>query len=137
MNECKWEVNRLVSKYSLTEFFIFRFVGPNSEVQTLNGICILSQNIINEKVFLVLWFWYVTKIFVSMSKFHFLMPFFYLRYIIMFVISGCSIVLRICTLAIPALRHFLLSEKIGGNRRNAKVITQRYFTTWIIQLDVL
>jgi hypothetical protein len=32
-----------------TYFFIFQFH---------NGLCVLTQNIINEKIYLALWFWY-------------------------------------------------------------------------------
>ena len=33
-------------------------VGASGVVQVHNGMCVLTQNIINEKIYLVLWFWY-------------------------------------------------------------------------------
>ena len=34
-------------------------VGSAGGGSTDNGICILSQNIINQKMYLILWFWYI------------------------------------------------------------------------------
>jgi len=43
----------------LTLFFTY------CDRQDSNGLCILSQNIINEKLYLLIWFWMVILIFVS------------------------------------------------------------------------
>ena len=34
-------------------------VGAAGESQEHNGLCVLTQNIINEKIYLLLWFWFV------------------------------------------------------------------------------
>jgi len=34
-------------------------VGASGVAQFHNGLCVLTQNIINEKIYLVLWFWYI------------------------------------------------------------------------------
>ena len=34
-------------------------VGASGVAQYHNGLCVLTQNIINEKIYLILWFWYV------------------------------------------------------------------------------
>ena len=39
-------------------------VGAAGGEQNHNGLCILSQNIINEKMYLVIWVWMVTLIIV-------------------------------------------------------------------------
>jgi len=33
-------------------------IGAAGDAQSHNGLCVLTQNIINEKIYLVLWFWY-------------------------------------------------------------------------------
>ena len=33
-------------------------VGASGVAQYHNGLCVLTQNIINEKIYLILWFWY-------------------------------------------------------------------------------
>ena len=40
-------------------------VGAGGGAQMHNGLCILSQNIINEKMYLIVWFWLVLLIFIS------------------------------------------------------------------------
>jgi len=57
----------------------------------LSGICILSQNIINEKIYLFLWFWFV----------------------LMFVISALQMIFEIAILAIPAFRSFVIARQTG------------------------
>ncbi|XP_046982157.1 uncharacterized protein LOC124551211 [Schistocerca americana] len=36
----------------------FRQYGPSGDVQMLDGLCVLPINVFNEKVYVVLWFWY-------------------------------------------------------------------------------
>jgi len=37
----------------------FNKYGPTGTIQTFDGLCILSLNIINEKIYVLLWFWFV------------------------------------------------------------------------------
>merc|ERR1712226_1830340 len=46
-------------------------MGAAGGVQNSNGLCILSQNIINEKMYLFIWFWMVLLIFISVPYFMF------------------------------------------------------------------
>lgn len=38
---------------------IFRQFGPSGTLETIDSLCVLGMNIINEKIFLFLWFWYI------------------------------------------------------------------------------
>ena len=78
-------------------------VGPSSEKQSINGLCILSQNIINEKIFLALWFWYVS----------------------LMAISSVFFVYRMLTIVVPSVRVSILSSKIGGSRRQVRQTVTR------------
>ena len=37
----------------------FHKYGPGGSVETKDGLCILPLNIINEKIYVFLWFWFV------------------------------------------------------------------------------
>ena len=58
-------------------------VGAAGESQTLNGLCVLTQNIINEKIYLLLWFW------------------FYL----LTLLTGCHVLYRILVILLPFSRY--------------------------------
>merc|ERR1712110_477517 len=58
---------------------------------TANAFCILAQNIINEKIYLFLWFWFV----------------------LMFVISALQMIFEIAIFAIPSFRSFIIARQTG------------------------
>ena len=43
----------------------FHKFGPSGTVQTFDGLCVLPLNIINEKIYVFLWFWFVTLAFIT------------------------------------------------------------------------
>ena len=47
--------------------FIPRFGGGGKQ-ENVNAICILALNIINDKVFLVIWWWFLVLIFLGLSR---------------------------------------------------------------------
>ena len=57
-------------------------VGASGGMQWHNGLCVLSQNIINEKIYLLLWFW------------------FYL----LTLLTGCHVLYRILVIVLPFSR---------------------------------
>ena len=79
-------------------------VEPAGQVVRLNGICILSQNIINEKIYLFMWFWLV----------------------FMFAASAIQLILDIAILAIPAFRSWLIEQQTGtfydGGQMNSFIL---------------
>ena len=67
----------------------------------MSVMCILSQNIINEKIYLFLWFWYV----------------------LLFALSALVIIYRMALIFIPGLRINLIQMKIN---RNEKAVVTTY-----------
>ncbi|XP_040572044.1 innexin inx2 [Lepeophtheirus salmonis] len=65
-------------------------IGAAGGEQFHNGLCVLSQNIINEKVYLALWFWLVFVMILSIMYFLF----------------------RICTICFDGLRVLLLRSRV-------------------------
>ena len=84
-------------------------IGASGREQWHNGLCILSQNIINEKMYLALWFYLV------------------------FCLCSAVIFLfyRICTLFFAPMRFYLIYSKCSHKydpeiRNSLKFILERY-----------
>ena len=44
----------------------FHLFGASGDVQKYDALCILPLNIINEKIYILIWFWFMTLSFISM-----------------------------------------------------------------------
>lgn len=67
--------------------------GPSGGIQKFDAFCVLPVNILNEKVFIFLWFWYV----------------------ILAILTGLALIFRLATLFLPKFRLFLLKRQAGRN----------------------
>jgi len=85
----------------------FHKFGPSGTVQKFDGLCVLPLNIINEKIYVFLWFWFI----------------------VLTVISGMQMIYRLVVLFSPRMREMLLKgrsrlthmhkiESICRDRRN-------------------
>ena len=66
--------------------------GTAGHPTTTEGFCILTQNIINEKIYLFLWFWFV----------------------LMFVVSALQMIFEIAIFAIPSFRSMIIARQTGA-----------------------
>lgn len=64
----------------------FHKYGPSGTIQNLDGLCVLPLNIINEKIYLILWFWFV----------------------LLSILSCLSLIYRTVVLLIPKVRVYML-----------------------------
>jgi len=67
----------------------FHKFGPSGTVEKFDGLCVLPLNIINEKIYVFLWFWFI----------------------ILTVITGMQVIYRFIVLAVPRLREILLKSR--------------------------
>merc|ERR1711944_206021 len=77
----------------------FHKYGPSGTVEKKDGLCVLPLNIINEKIFIFIWFWLV---FVA-------------------VVTGVFLVYRLFTLLAPHLRVFLITVHGGRSCKRSDV----------------
>jgi len=91
-------------------------IGAAGSGQSHNGLCVLSQNIINEKMYLAIWFWLVFLIIISVP-------------LVMF---------RLCTILFDYFRFAILALSVGQTndpepRRCLKVILHKcYVGDWFV-----
>ena len=67
----------------------FHRFGPSGTVEKFDGLCVLPLNIINEKIYVFLWFWFV----------------------IVSVITGVQLIYRLAILVTPQWRKVLLRRQ--------------------------
>ncbi|CAH1176180.1 unnamed protein product [Phaedon cochleariae] len=64
----------------------FHKYGPSGSVQKFDGLCVLPLNIVNEKIYVFLWFWFI----------------------LLSVLSGISLLYRVAVVVGPKIRLYLL-----------------------------
>jgi membrane protein required for beta-lactamase induction len=67
----------------------FHKFGPSGTVEKFDGLCVLPLNIINEKIYVFLWFWFI----------------------LVSAVTAVQIVYRLVTLLVPSLREMMLKTR--------------------------
>uniref|UniRef100_A0A0A9WAN6 Innexin n=2 Tax=Lygus hesperus TaxID=30085 RepID=A0A0A9WAN6_LYGHE len=67
----------------------FHKYGPSGSIQTHDAMCILALNILNEKIYIFLWFWFI----------------------LMAVLSALSLVYSMATVLLPSIREQILIRR--------------------------
>jgi len=95
----------------------FSKYGASGTVQNFDGLCILPLNIFNEKVYIIMWFWFV----------------------ILAVVSGLSLVWRVGTLLSGRIREFVLRHQtsLQGTPDQIAIVTSALsLGDWFILLQI-
>lgn len=74
----------------------FNNYGPSGTVENKDGLCVLAINIINEKIYIFLWFWFLT----------------------LCVWTGIHLFIRILSIALVNFRLSLLSNRSKGSKKS-------------------
>jgi hypothetical protein len=90
----------------------FHKYGPSGTVENKDGLCVLAQNIINEKIYIFLWFWFI----------------------ILAIWTSIHILLRLVSVASPYGRLLLLSNRCRANNRNdvSTVVKKCHYGDWFL-----
>jgi len=67
----------------------FHKFGPSGTVERFDGLCVLPLNIINEKIYVFLWFWFV----------------------LVAVVSGLQVILRLFQASVPSTKASMLHQR--------------------------
>jgi len=96
---------------------IFHKFGGSGTIQRFDALCVLGMNILNEKVYIFIWFWFIA----------------------LAVITGCAIVLRALQFFMPTMRDRLVKlENLGYLDRTIprddveRVVGKLEYADWLI-----
>lgn len=86
--------------------------GATGSIQLHDAICVIPVNIINEKIYIILWFWFIA----------------------LAVLSGLAIIYRLITAFVPKFRYYLLVARANSAPRHAveTVAKNVKFGDWFI-----
>lgn len=94
----------------------FHKYGPSGSVVNIDGMCVLPLNIVNEKIFIFLWFWFV----------------------ILSAVSGLSLVYRSCALCWPWFRIQIINLFNHEEHRRRLVFLSRQLSAsdWFLLCQI-
>uniref|UniRef100_A0A1E1XAB3 Innexin n=1 Tax=Amblyomma aureolatum TaxID=187763 RepID=A0A1E1XAB3_9ACAR len=94
----------------------FHLFGTSGDVQKHDALCLLAQNIINEKIYIFLWFWWV----------------------ILAALTSVELVYRMATIFLPKVREVILRYRARmADRRMLEMVSKRVSASDWFLLDLL
>ncbi|KAE8749739.1 hypothetical protein FOCC_FOCC003479 [Frankliniella occidentalis] len=82
----------------------FHKFGPSGSLQTIDSLCVLPLNVVNEKIYVFLWFWFV----------------------LLSIVTSLMIVYRMCVICFMKMRTYLLySRYCLGSFEEIEIITKK------------
>lgn len=75
---------------------IFHKYGPSGSIQKHDTLCVLALNILNEKIYIFLWFWFL----------------------LLAILSACAIVYSAMVVMLPTTREAIIKRRFRGGTTN-------------------
>jgi type III secretory pathway component EscS len=89
----------------------FRKIGPSGNIIHYDVLCVLALNILNEKVYVFLWFWYI----------------------ILAVIGGVALIYRLLVILLPGLRQRLILRRIPKDQQyDCRFLSRLGYSDWFL-----
>ncbi|XP_054161033.1 innexin inx2-like [Oppia nitens] len=90
----------------------FRQFGPSGDIKRFDNLCLLPHNILNEKVYIVLWFWLYVLV----------------------IASGLMVLYRLIIMAFPQSRYYLLHKlhHLVQPKHFDTIITHYSYGDWFV-----
>ncbi|KAK2710341.1 innexin inx2-like [Artemia franciscana] len=106
------DYNHFAKIFPIVSKCTFHRFGASGTIQRIDGLCVLPVNILNEKIYLFLWIWFVT----------------------LSIISGLALIYRLITLISPGVRLSILQAIAPlADKKELRGINQRcQFGDWFI-----
>jgi len=94
----------------------FHKYGPSGTVENKDGLCVLANNIINEKIYIFLWFWFITVA----------------------VWTGVHLILRVVSLSSVYTRTMLLCNRAKSNDKMdvKSIVSKVYYGDWFLLMQL-
>lgn len=94
----------------------FNKYGPSGTVEMTDGLCLLAINIINEKIYIFLWFWFATVA----------------------IFTGIHMILRFTSIASIQFRRIYLFKRAKANNRNdvSSVVNKLWYGDWFLLMQL-
>lgn len=88
-------INPLVRIFPKVTSCTYRYFGSTGKIQSESVLCVLAVNVINEKIFLFLWFWFV----------------------VLAIVTFCMLVFKVALLSVTNLRCTTLCYRFPSVRK--------------------
>ena len=108
------QIDPMVTVFPKVTLCNFNYGGLSGKMQSVEGLCVLSLNVLNEKIYLILWFWFI----------------------ILAIFSGLSLFYRFAVFTIAKLRSYILCTNAIRTPKNqvAEVAQKCQIGDWFILL---